>query len=107
MPDLLPVPPPLGWRARVEALLGRGPLRTAHLVSLAAGALVVLGTVAAVVVWIVRTPPTTESVIPQATAPRARLSQRPTRASRSWCRPPARSSAPACTGSVAILGSWT
>jgi competence protein ComEA len=69
MSDLLPVPPPLGWRARVEALLGRGPLRTAHLVSLAVGALVVLGAGAALLVWVVRTPPATESVIPQAMAP--------------------------------------
>ncbi len=69
MPDLLPVPPPLGWRARVEALLGRGPLRTAHLVSLAVAALVILGAGTAIVVWVMRTPPTSESVIPRATAP--------------------------------------
>ena len=31
MPDLLPVPPPLGWRARLEALLGQRPLRASHL----------------------------------------------------------------------------
>ena len=68
MSDLLPVPPPLGWRARVEALLGRGPLRTAHIVSLAVAALVVLGVGTATVVWVMRTPPATESVIPQATA---------------------------------------
>ena len=67
MPDLLPVPPPLGWRARVEALLGRGPLRTTHLVSLAVAALLVLGVGTAIVVWVMRTPPATESVIPQAT----------------------------------------
>jgi competence protein ComEA len=67
MPDLLPVPSPLGWRARVEALLGRGPLRTTHLVSLAVAALVVLGIGTAVVVWVMRTPPATESIIPQAT----------------------------------------
>ena len=68
MPDLLPVPSPLGWRARVEALLGRGPLRTTHLVSLAVAALVVLGIGTAIVVWVMRTPPATESIIPQATA---------------------------------------
>jgi competence protein ComEA len=67
MPDLLPVPPPLGWRARVEALLRRGPLRTAHLALLGVMALLVLGVGAAIVVWVMRTPPATESVIPQAT----------------------------------------
>ena len=69
MPDLLPVPPPLGWRARIEALLGRGPLRTAHLVSLAVSVLVLLGIGTAIVVWVLRTPPAPESVIPQASAP--------------------------------------
>jgi competence protein ComEA len=68
MPDLLPVPPPLGWRARVEALLGRGPLRGAQLVSLAVSVLVLVGVGTAIVVWVVRTPPAPESVIPQATA---------------------------------------
>jgi competence protein ComEA len=44
-------------------------LRRSHLIALAVGAVFVIGAGAALVVWLVRTPPTTESVIPQATAP--------------------------------------
>jgi competence protein ComEA len=68
MHDLLPVPPPLGWRARLEALLGHRPLRASHvaLVTVAAIALLAGGVVAAV--WVLRTPPPSESLIPQAAA---------------------------------------
>jgi competence protein ComEA len=68
MHDLLPVPPPLGWRARLEALLGHRPLRASHvaLVSVVAVALLAGGVVAAV--WVLRTPPPSESLIPQAAA---------------------------------------
>ena len=66
MHDLLPVPPPLGWRARLEALLGHRPLRASHvaLVSVVAVALLAAGVVASV--WVLRTPPPSESLIPQA-----------------------------------------
>jgi competence protein ComEA len=68
MHDLLPVPPPLGWRARIEALLGHRPLRASHLalVGVVAVALLAGGVVAAV--WVLRTPPPSESLIPQAAA---------------------------------------
>ncbi len=67
MSDLLPVPPPLGWRARLEALLGGRPL-TAPRVAIAIGGALVASVVAAVVViWVLRTPPPTETLIPQVT----------------------------------------
>lgn len=73
MQDLLPVPPPLGWRARLESLLGRRPLRGPHLAVVAAAALVLLGGGVMVAVWILRTPPPSESLIPQVSASTAPL----------------------------------
>ena len=67
MSDLLPVPPPLGWRARLESVLNRRPLRPAHVIALGAFAL----GLAVVVVWLLRTPPPSESLIPQVSAPAA------------------------------------
>ena len=64
MSDLLPVPPPLSWRARVEALLGGRTLTSARVAAALGGLVVVGGLVAIVAVWVLRTPPTTESLIP-------------------------------------------
>jgi len=68
MPDLLPVPPPLGWRARLEVLLRQRPLQTSRIVvAVGAAALLVAGALLALV-WILRTPPPSEALIPQVTA---------------------------------------
>ena len=63
MSDLLPVPPPLSWRARGSAPRGR-TLTSARLAAALGGLVVVGGLVAIVAVWVLRTPPTTESLIP-------------------------------------------
>ncbi len=68
MQDLLPVPPPLGWRARLESLLGRRPLRSSQIVLAGVAALVLLAGGVVVAVWVLRTPPPSESLIPQVSA---------------------------------------
>ena len=64
--DLLPVPPPLPWRARAEALLGGRTLTPVRLAVALGGLAVVVVLGGAVAVWVVRTPPSTESLIPLA-----------------------------------------
>ncbi len=78
MSDLLPVPPPPGWRDRLEARVPWRPLRSWHL---AAAALVGLGLLVAAgvgAVWVLRTPPPTEALIPQVTAPETASAPPPT-----------------------------
>ncbi len=68
MHDLLPVPPPLGWRARLEALLGHRPLRASHVALVSVVAVALLAGVVVAAVWLLRTPPPSESLIPRAAA---------------------------------------
>ena len=68
MPDLLPVPPPLGWRARLEVLLKQRPLRPSRIVAAAVIAGVTLAGIGVAAVWVLRTPPPSESLIPQVTS---------------------------------------
>ena len=69
MPDLLPVPPPLGWRARLETLLHQRPLQTSRIVMAAVAAVLALVGIGLAVVWLLRTPPSSEDLIPQVTTP--------------------------------------
>ena len=69
MSDLLPVPPPLGWRGRLEMLLGRRPSRPWHVVVAIVASTAGLGGGVVGVVWMFRTPPPTEALIPQVTVP--------------------------------------
>jgi competence protein ComEA len=66
--DLLPVPPPLSWRARAEALLGGRALTPFRLAAALAGLIVVVGFGGLVAMWVLRTPPPTESLVPLAPA---------------------------------------
>ena len=66
MSELLPVPPPLSWRARAEALLGGRTLTPVRLAVALGGLAVVVGLGGVVAVWVLRTPPSTESLIPLA-----------------------------------------
>ena len=69
MSDLLPVPPPLRWRDRLEALIPWRPLRPWHVAAAVVMCVALLGAGVAGVVWVLRTPPPTEALIPQVTAP--------------------------------------
>ncbi|HTN81395.1 MAG TPA: helix-hairpin-helix domain-containing protein [Acidimicrobiales bacterium] len=69
MPDLLPVPPPLGWRARLEVLLRQRPLQTSRVVVALVGAVLLVAGGVLALVWILHSPPPSEALIPQVTAP--------------------------------------
>ncbi len=77
MSDLLPVPPPLSWRARAESLLGGRTLTPARLAVALAGLAAVVGLGGVVAVWVLRTPPSTESLIPLAAGATAAPSSAP------------------------------
>jgi competence protein ComEA len=68
MHDLLPVPPPLGWRARLDALLGHRPLRASQVALACVATVALLAGVVVAAVWVLRTPPPSELLIPQAAA---------------------------------------
>ena len=77
MSDLLPVPPPLSWRARAESLLGGRTLTPVRLAVALAGLAAVVGLGGVVAVWVLRTPPSTESLIPLAAGATAAPSSAP------------------------------
>jgi competence protein ComEA len=67
----------LSWRARAESLLGGRTLTPARLAVALAGLAAVVGLGGVVAVWVLRTPPSTESLIPLAAGATAAPSSAP------------------------------